>query len=98
MDVVTAFLSPDVEEKIYIQVPEDVELRDEFKTASPALRLLTQLYGVKQAPKLWHDAVHATLHRLNFTRCDSDPCLHVWKTSEFVIISPNVDDVIITSN
>jgi len=61
MDVVTAFLDPDLEEEMYIQ--------------APALRLLKGLYGLKQAPRLWNDAVNATLHRLNFSRCKSDSCL-----------------------
>ena len=94
MDVVTAFLNPDVEEEIYIQFPQGLEVPEEFKRGAPALRLLKGLYGLKQAPRLWNDAVNATLHRLNFTRCNSDPCLYVRKEkSKFVVIALYVDDV-----
>jgi len=99
MDVVTAFLNPDVEEEIYIQFPQGLEVPKEFKKKAPALRLLKGLYGLKQAPRLWNDAVNATLHRLNFTRCNYDPCLYARKEkSEFVIVALYVDDLILTSN
>jgi hypothetical protein len=99
MDVVTAFLNPDVEEEIYIQFPQGLEVPEEFKKGAPALRLLKGLYGLKQAPRLWNDAVNATVHRLNCTRCNSDPCLYVRKEkSEFVIIALYVDDLILASN
>jgi hypothetical protein len=98
MDVLTAFLNPDVEEEIYTQFPQGLEVPEEFKKGAPALRLLKGLYGLKQAPRLWNDAVNATLHRLNFTRCNSDPCLYVRKEkSGFVIIALYVDDLILTS-
>jgi len=88
MDVVTAFLNPDVEEEIYIQFPKGLEVPEEFKKGVPALHLLKGLYGLKHPPRLWNDAVNATLHRLNLSRCNCDTCLYVTKeTSEFVIIS-----------
>ena len=43
--------------------------------------------------------INATLYRLNFTRCDSDPCLYVRKEKrEFVIIAVYVDDLILPCN
>ena len=61
MDVVTAFLNRDVEEDIYIQVCQGLEAPEEFEKGAPALRLLKGLDGLKQAPRLWNDAVNATL-------------------------------------
>jgi hypothetical protein len=43
MDVVTAFLNPDVEEEIFIQFPQGLEVPEEFKKGAPALRLLKGL-------------------------------------------------------
>jgi hypothetical protein len=40
MDVVTTVLNPDVEEEIYTQFPQDLEVPEEFKKGAPALRLL----------------------------------------------------------
>jgi hypothetical protein len=56
MDVVTVFLNPDVEEQIYIQFPQGLEVPEEFKKEAPALRVLKGLYGLKQAPRLWNYA------------------------------------------
>jgi len=99
MDVVSAFLNPDVEEKLYIQFSQGLEVPEEFNRGAPALRLLKGLYLLKQAPRLWNDAINATLHRLNLSRCNSEPCLYVRKEkSEFVIIALYVDDLILTSN
>jgi hypothetical protein len=59
MDVVTAFLNPDVKEEIYIQVPEAMEIPKEFVRLNDrrriVLRLFKELYGLKQATKLWND-------------------------------------------
>ena len=41
-----------VEEDMYIHVPQDLEIPDEFKKEAPALRLLKELYGFKLAPRL----------------------------------------------
>jgi len=73
-----------------LKFPED------FEKGAPVLRLLKGLYGLKQDPRIWNDA---TLHRLNFTRCNSDPYLYVRKEkSEFVIIALYVDDLVVTCN
>jgi hypothetical protein len=98
MDVVTAFLNSDVEEEMYMQSPQGLEVQEELKKGAPALRLLKRHYGLKQAPRLWNDAVNATLHRLDLTRCNSETCLYVRKEkSKFVIIAL-VDDLVLTSN
>jgi hypothetical protein len=97
--VVTAFLNSDVEEEIYIQFLQGLEVPEEFTKGAPALRLLKAVYGLKEALRLWNDGVNATLHRLKCSRCDSVPCLYVRKEkSEFVIIALFVYDHIVTSN
>jgi len=48
MDVVNAFHNPDVEEEIYIQFPQGLEVPEEFKKRAPPLRLLKGLYGLKK--------------------------------------------------
>ena len=52
MDVVTAFLNPDVEEEIYIQVPQGLQVPEKFNKGTPAPRLLKGIHGLKQAPGL----------------------------------------------
>ena len=84
MNVVTAFLNPDVEEEIYIQVPQGLQVPEKFNKGTPAPRLLKGLHGLKQAPGLWKDTDNTTLHRINWARCD------------VVIIALYVHDLILT--
>jgi hypothetical protein len=56
MDAVTAFLNPDVEKEIYIQVPQGHEVPEEFKKGVPSLRLLKRLSALKQAWRLCNAA------------------------------------------
>ena len=76
----------DDKECICIQFAQGLEVPEEFKKGAPALRLLKGLYGLQQAPRLWNDAVNATLHYVRKEK------------SEFVIIALYVDDLILTSN
>ena len=56
MNVVTAFLNLDVKEEVYIHVPEGLQVVQELKKGTLALRLVIGLYGLKQAPRFWNDA------------------------------------------
>jgi len=72
------------------------------KDSQLALHLKKGLSELKQAPRLWNEAVDRTLQRLKFSRCKSDPCLYVRAeqdvkaTASFAIIPIYVDDLILT--
>ena len=51
MDVKTAFLNGELEEKIYMEQPEGFIVPGKEKKV---YRLVKSLYGLKQAPKQWH--------------------------------------------
>lgn len=72
MDVKTAFLNGDIEEKIYIIQPEGfvVEGKDNM-----VCRLKKSLYGLKQAPKQWYEKFNSTLLDGGFEVNTSDSCL-----------------------
>ena len=73
MDVVTAFLHGDLEENIYMEVPERLQ---SSKTEGKVCKLLKSLYGLKQAPRQWHDKIHKYLvNQLGFKMSMNDPCL-----------------------
>ena len=70
MDVPSAFLNADVDEDIYMAMPQGYE-QDGF-----ALKLKKSLYGLKQAPRNWYLLVSGFIaNELGFTACVSDPCL-----------------------
>jgi len=86
--VLTAFFNPDIQEKSTFRFSQGLKVQKEFKKEAYALRLVKELYSLKQAPRLWNDAVNATLHRLNFPDSNSDHCLYVKQEKrEFLIIT-----------
>ncbi len=51
MDVVTAFLNGDLDEEIYMAVPEGLKTN---ATWNKVCKLLKSLYGLKQSPRQWY--------------------------------------------
>jgi hypothetical protein len=73
-DVVTAFLSPEVEDDdIYMVLPEGLDAH-----AAPIIvRLRKALYGLKQAPQLWLNDINTNLLFLGLTQSPAGPNLHI---------------------
>ena len=72
MDVDTAFLNAEVKEEIYIKPPEGFPLPH----GMTCFRLIRALYGLKQSPREWYNNINSFLHRTNFKRLESEPCLY----------------------
>ena len=71
LDVVTAFLNPEVDEDIYMVLPDGVP------EANTIVKLKKALYGLKTAPRLWHKTINAFLLSLNFIQSEADPNLYI---------------------
>ncbi len=111
MDVKTAFLDGDIDEDIYIEVPEGIEITKEeiahlgldddvdIKSLDLVCKLEKSMYGTKQAPRCWNKKINSVLAgELGFTRSDGDPCLYVKQTDEGVMmIALYVDDLLIAA-
>lgn len=97
MDVVTAFLNGDLDEDIYMQVPEGLKTP---ANTGKVCKLNKALYGLKQAPRQWYAKIHVYLvEQLNFKSSPNDPCLYIRKTpSDIIIIALYVDDLLIIGN
>ena len=97
MDVTTAFLNGDLDEDIYMQIPEGLR---NAQNEGMVCKLEKSLYGLKQAPRQWYAKIHHYLvHKLKFLGSDNDPCLYVRKSSEnLLIIALYVDDLLIVGN
>jgi hypothetical protein len=79
MDVSTAFLVPELDYEIYMNLPEQ-DIVDEHLPdfARPKLvRLSKALYGLVNSPRLWYQHLSATLTSMDFAQSVSDPCLWV---------------------
>ena len=52
MDVTTAFLYADLEEEVYLEIPEG--MFDDANMEGKVLRLWKALYGLKQSSRMWN--------------------------------------------
>ena len=96
MDVNTAFLNPNCEEEIYMQVPDYFDLIMPGITKSTHyLQLLKALYGLKQAPRAWFQLVKKEFGKLGLQPSDSDPNLFIGRGVYLLLF---VDDMLIIGN
>jgi histone deacetylase 1/2 len=95
MDVSTAFLHGDFDEKVFIQQPEG------FHVGGPntVCRLHKALYGLKQAPRAWYVTISSFLKSAGFVISDADPSLFILQRENFetVYLLLFVDDILIVS-
>ena len=75
MDVKSAYLIGDLEEEIYMELPEGVP-REKGKEDWVCL-LHKALYGLKQAGRTWHAKIDSTFKASGFTSLQSDQCVYI---------------------
>ena len=111
MDVKTAFLAGDIDEDIYIEVPEGFKITEEdivhlnlgddvdIDKLDLVCELEKSMYGTKQAPRCWNKKINSVLAgELGFNRSHGDPCLYVKRTDKGVMmIALYVDDLLIAA-
>ena len=96
MDVKTIFLYGDLDKEIYIEQPEGFSAPKQERNV---YKLVKSLYGLKEAPKQWHEKFDNVMmsHDFNINECDK--CVYVKDTKHgYVIICLYVDDMLIVSN
>jgi hypothetical protein len=95
LDVVTAFLNPDVDDDdIDMVLPEAWPKGNEVtRTHAPPIivRLRNALYSLKQAPRLWHNDIKTFHLFLGFTQSQADPNLYI--RSDGILILLYADDI-----
>jgi hypothetical protein len=97
MDVKSAFLHGNIDEEVYVELPECWELFLELFgpiDKDTILLLLKALYGLKQSPRLWQLTLKRELLKLSFTPLFADQSVYRnTKTGCFIITY--VDDFIL---
>ncbi|GJP50356.1 hypothetical protein CLOM_g9483 [Closterium sp. NIES-68] len=87
----TAFLQGSLHEQVYLRCPQGFA-----GTFPPGTQWLLRhlVYGLRQAPREWHDTLHATLADLWFFPCSVDPSLFIraGQTPFYILIY--VDDLV----
>lgn len=94
MDVPNAYLKEDLEEEIYMEIPEGL-------TVPPGqehyvLRLRKSLYGLKQSGHEWYKRISKFLRSIGYQTISGDNCVFV-NHKTHVIIGLYVDDLLIFS-
>ena len=67
MDIKSAFLNGDLENKIFMRIPPGVETKE-----GQVWLLHKALYGLKQASREWYLKLKGQLEELDFKRSDAD--------------------------
>ena len=91
LDVPTAFLNADVDEDVYMELPEGYREGKEHMVC----KLRKALYGLKQAPRNWYLLFSGFLQtELGFKASVSDPCLlhKRSRTGRLILLFLFVDD------
>ncbi|KAI3759425.1 hypothetical protein L6452_07232 [Arctium lappa] len=95
LDVNNAFLHGDLDEEVYMKIPEDFANANETRVC----RLRKSLYGLRQASRNWYQKFTAALSSLNFKQTHADASLFIYEKGEvFIAALIYVDDVVITRN
>jgi len=66
MDVKSAFLNGDLEQEVYIELPQGHIVKVE---ENKVLRLKKALYGLKQAPRAWNTQINKYFKEKDFIKC-----------------------------
>jgi hypothetical protein len=93
MDVETAFLHGDLDEEIWMELPEGYQ---EENSEKKALRLIKSLYGLKQSPRCWNAKINQFMHQQHFYRCATDSAVYSKGFGDNqVVLGIYVDDLLI---
>ena len=97
MDVVTVLLNGDLDEDVYMSIPEELSFDLSKNTV---FKLRKSLYGLKQSPCQRYAKIHHFLvEELELQSTSNDPCLYVrHKASSILIITLYVYDLLIAWN
>lgn len=95
LDVNNAFLHGDLEEEVYMKIPQGFTSEKETRVC----RLRKSIYGLKQASRNWYHKFTKALVEIGYTQSIADPSLFIYKIDiVHVAALIYVDDVIIVGN
>jgi hypothetical protein len=96
MDVKSTFLNGDLEEEVYMEQPDGLQVQVEEQYV---YRLKKALYRLKQAPRAWYSRLDNYLRQQGFRKGNTDSNLYIKKENDnLIIVEIYVDDIIFGSD
>ena len=96
MDVKTVFLNGDLDEEIYMEQPEAFVASGKERKVC---KLVKSLYGLKRAPKQWHEKFDSVMMTSGFKINECDKCVYIKNTKDgYIILYLYVDDILIVGS
>lgn len=97
LDVKNTFLNGDLEEEVYMSIPQGLENKSNNMLLC---KLKKSLYGLKQSPRVWFDRFTRTIIANEYQQCQTDHTLFVKRKSggKMAILIVYVDDIILTGD
>ncbi|CAI7845877.1 unnamed protein product [Closterium sp. NIES-53] len=90
IDVANAFLYAPVDAEIFVELPHG-----SHGEPNHVCQLLKSLYGIKQAPRLWQQYLHARLTRIGFRQLPHDQGMYrLTKGDDYILLIVYVDDLL----
>ncbi|XP_062118932.1 uncharacterized mitochondrial protein AtMg00810-like [Humulus lupulus] len=98
MDIDNAFLHGDIDEIIYMKLPQGYVHNGQLPP-NPVCKLNKTLYGLKQTSRQWYSKLSTTLLQHGFTQSSFDHSLFIKnKSGVFIALLIYVDDILIPTN
>jgi hypothetical protein len=98
LDITGAFLTADIADEVYIQLPDGIAPKD-IDNNNPIWKLNKTLYGLTRAPKAFYDDLSQHLLSHGYSRSPLDPCLFhkLLPDGRKIFFCVHVDDFAIAS-
>jgi len=93
-DVKTAFLHGNLDEEIYVELPQGYD-----NNGNNVCKLKKSMYGLRQAERCWNKFLTKILFKNGLRQSKKDPCLFYKKEKEnYIFCAIHVDDMIVVSS
>ena len=95
LDFIMAFPQAPIQTPLYMNIPKGYKTPKDKNNRPMVLKLVRNIYGQKQGPKVWGDFLHQGLTKASFKQSQVDPCLYYHPGLIFLVY---IDDCLLLSS